>query len=188
MKFIKTGLCLFLFTILLLGCATTRGATPRDKRRAILDMKKETLRDLYKVKPESRSLIARSPGYAVFSDANVNIIFASFGGGYGVVHNRWTGKHTYMKMGEIGLGLGLGAKDFRAIFVFHDTATMKHFINSGWEFGGHADAAAKASDKGGAIGGEVLLDNITIYQLTESGLALQATVKGTKFWKDKALN
>ena len=37
----------------------------------------------------------------------------------------------------------------------------------GWEFGGHADAAAKASDKGGAVGGEILLDNITIYQLTE---------------------
>lgn len=188
MKILKVALSVILFAVLLMGCATTKGATPRDKRRAILDMKKETLRDLYKIEPESRSLIARSPGYAVFSDVNVNIIFASFGGGYGVVHNRKSGQHTYMKMGEAGLGLGLGAKDFRAIFVFHDKATMKHFINSGWEFGGHADAAAKASDKGGAVGGEVLLDNITIYQITESGLALQATVKGTKYWKDKALN
>jgi len=25
---------------------------------------------------------------------NVNIIFASFGGGYGVVHNKKTGRHT----------------------------------------------------------------------------------------------
>jgi hypothetical protein len=33
-----------------------------------------------------------------------------------------------------------------------------------------------------------VFDNITIYQLTESGLALQATVKGTKYWKDDALN
>jgi len=29
---------------------------------------------------------------------------------------------------------------------------------------------------------------ITIYQLTESGVSLQATVKGTKYWKDEALN
>ena len=29
---------------------------------------------------------------------------------------------------------------------------------------------------------------MTIYQLTESGLALQATIKGTRFWKDDALN
>ena len=32
------------------------------------------------------------------------------------------------------------------------------------------------------------LGNMTIYQLTENGLALQATVKGTKYWKDGALN
>jgi hypothetical protein len=54
---------------------------------------------------------------------------------------------------------------------------MERFIRSGWEFGGHADAAAKAGDKGAAVGGEIVVDNITIYQLTESGLALQATVK-----------
>ena len=58
----------------------------------------------------------------------------------------------------------------------------------GWAFGAQADAAAKASDKGAAVGGEATVDNITIYQLTESGLALQATVKGTKYWKDNSLN
>jgi hypothetical protein len=86
MKLAKIGLGLFLCGILLAGCATTKGTTPSDKRRAILDMKRETLRDLYKIEPQARSEIARAPGYAVFSDANVNIIFASFGGGYGVVH------------------------------------------------------------------------------------------------------
>jgi len=174
--------------ILLIACATTSGKTPADKRQAVLNMKQETLSDLYKIRPQARSQIAKSPGYAVFSDANVNVIFASFGGGYGVVRNNSTGKHTYMKMGELGIGLGLGVKDFRAVFIFHDEPTMNQFINSGWEFGAHADAAAKASDKGAAVGGELLADNITIYQLTESGLALQATVKGTKYWKDDSLN
>ena len=36
--------------------------------------------------------------------------------------------------------------------------------------------------------GEAVIDDVKIYQLTESGLALQATLKGTKFWKDIALN
>jgi len=188
MKICKIGLCALFFGILLLGCATTKGTTPQDKRHAILDMKKDTLAELYRVKPQARSQIAKASGYAVFSDANINIIFASFGGGHGVVKNNKSGKYTYMKMGEVGIGLGLGVKDFRAIFIFHDHNTMNKFIESGWEFGGHADAAAKASDKGGAVGGEILLDNITIYQLTESGLALQATIKGTKYWKDDALN
>ena len=188
MKICKIGLCALFFAILLLGCATTKGKTPPDKRHAILDMKKNTLAELYRVRPQAKSQISKAAGYAVFSDVNINVIFASFGGGYGVVKNNKTGKHTYMKMGEVGIGLGLGVKDFRAIFIFHDHHTMNKFIESGWEFGGHADAAAKASDKGAAVGGEILLDNITIYQLTESGLALQATIKGTKYWKDEALN
>jgi lipid-binding SYLF domain-containing protein len=188
MKICKIGLCALFFAILLLGCATTKGKTPPDKRHAILDMKKNTLAELYRVRPQAKSQIAKAAGYAVFSDVNINVIFASFGGGHGVVKNNKTGKHTYMKMGEVGIGLGLGVKDFRAIFIFHDHHTMNKFIDSGWEFGGHADAAAKASDKGAAVGGEILLDNITIYQLTESGLALQATIKGTKYWKDEALN
>lgn len=93
-----------------------------------------------------------------------------------------------MNMGEAGIGLGLGVKDFRAVFIFHDRETMSSFVNSGWEFGAHADAAAKAGDKGGAVGGEILLDGVTIYQMTESGLALQATLKGTKYWKEHELN
>jgi lipid-binding SYLF domain-containing protein len=173
---------------LLLSCATTKGVRPNDRRHAVLDMKNKTLAELYRVHPHAKSEIAKAPGYAVFSNANVNVIFASFGGGYGVVKNNRTGKYTYMKMGELGIGLGLGAKDFRAVFIFHDQDIMNRFISSGWEFGGHADAAAKASDKGAAVGGEVLLDNITIYQLTKSGLALQATIKGTKYWKDEDLN
>jgi hypothetical protein len=32
------------------------------------------------------------------------------------------------------------------------------------------------------------VDNIIIYQLTETGLALQATIKGTKYWQDGSLN
>lgn len=187
MQSLKTPLLLLFITIFISGCAAT-GSTPVEKRENILAMKRQVLNDLYKVKPQVKAMIQTAPGYAVFSNANVNVIFASFGGGYGVIKNNRTGNHTYMKMGEVGIGFGLGVKDFRAVFIFHDTKTMNKFINSGWEFGGHADAAAKAGSSGGAIGGEALIDNISIYQLTESGLALQATVKGTKYWKDKELN
>jgi lipid-binding SYLF domain-containing protein len=170
------------------GCATTGGKTLVEQRQSILTMKKEVLSDLYKLKPDVKSQIAHASGYAVFSNANINIIFASFGGGYGVVRNNKNRKHTYMKMGEVGIGLGLGAKDFRIVLVFHNSASMNRFVEDGWTFGAQADAAAKANDKGAAIGGEVTIDNITIYQLTETGLALQATIKGTKYWKDDSLN
>lgn len=170
------------------GCATVGGKTVPEKRQSILKMKDEVLTELFKIKPDVRGQIKSAPGYAVFSNVNVNLIFASFGGGFGVVKNNKTGKYTYMKMGEVGVGFGLGAKDFRAVFVFHSADSMNRFVESGWAFGAQADAAAKASDKGAAVSGETTIDNITIYQLTETGLALQATVKGTKYWKDDSLN
>lgn len=185
---VKTVLCVVAMASVLTACATSKGHRPENKRQVIKEMQQETLSNLYRVRPQARAQIASAPGYAVFSNANVNLILASFGGGYGVVHNNGNQHRTYMKMGELGLGLGLGIKDFRAVFIFHDHETMNRFVESGWEFGGHADAAAKASDMGAAVGGEALLDNITIYQLTESGLALQATVKGTKYWQDDDLN
>jgi lipid-binding SYLF domain-containing protein len=170
------------------GCATTAGKSKIEKRRAVVNMKNDALSDLYKIRPDVKSQISRAPGYGVFSNVNVNIVLASFGGGHGVVKNNRTSKHTYMKMGEVGIGLGLGIKDFRAVFVFHNADTMNRFVEHGWAFGAQADAAAKASEKGAAVGGEVTVDNITIYQLTEAGLALQATIKGTKYWKDTSLN
>ena len=91
-------------------------------------------------------------------------------------------------MGEAGIGFGAGVKDFRALFIFKSKAIMDRFLESGWQVGAHADAAAKAGEKGGAVSGEALADGIIIYQLTENGLALQATVKGTKYWTDDSLN
>lgn len=101
-----------LFPVLVLcGCVTTGATTEDQKRQAILSMKQEVLSDLYKAHPGAKSKIAAAPGYAVFSNANINVVLASFSGGEGVVKNNATGKHTFMKMGEIGIGFGLGVKD-----------------------------------------------------------------------------
>jgi len=188
MQRMKIGLCFLAIILLLSGCSTTGGNTPPTKRQAILSMREQVLSELYKVHPQARTEIASAPGYAVFSNANIYLIFISLGEGYGVAKDNKTGKDTYMKMGAAGLGLGLGIKDFRAVFIFNKRSVMEDFVNKGWEFGGQADAAAKASQQGHAVGGEATFSDITIYQLTESGLALQATVQGTKYWKDDDLN
>jgi len=180
---------LILLVTLLSGCTTINPlASPEDKRQKVMAMHDATLLKLYQVKPEVSSLVENAPGYAVFSDANINLIFGSFAGGYGVAIDNRSGKRTYMKMGEIGAGLGLGLKNFRSIMVFHNEQTMNKFVNEGWQFGAHTDAAAIFNERGDAVGGEILLGNMTIYQLTTSGLALQATVKGTRYWQDKNLN
>ena len=181
------------FSLLILStlsaCATSGSSkTVAEKQAAVMEMRQDVLTEIYEKKPDVRAQVASSSGYGVFSNVNVNLLIASVGGGYGIVRNNQTGQETYMNMGEIGLGLGAGLKDFRALFVFHTNEALDFFVNRGWSFGAQADAAAKASDKGGAVGGEVLVNNVSIYQLTKSGLALQATIKGAKFWKDKSLN
>jgi lipid-binding SYLF domain-containing protein len=92
-------------------------------------------------------------------------------------------------MGLGGLGLGIGAKDYRQALIFRDQQTLKKFVDSGWDFGGHADAAATAGETGGELSGEGdINDDITVYSMTETGLALQATITGAKYWKVDELN
>jgi len=178
--------CLLLLVVS--GCASMGEGTVAEKRQAILNMQQNTLTRLYTEKPDTRAQIRDAAGYAVFTNANVNVIFFAAGTGYGVVTDQVSGTKTYMNMAEGGIGLGLGAKDYRIVMVFHSQKSMNHFIENGWTLGGNADAAAKAGSKGMSAEGEGYLGNVTVYTMTESGLALQATIKGTKFWVDKALN
>lgn len=186
MTIFKQALVLTL-VLVLTACTSTQGSV-EERRQAVQDMKTEVLDELYGVKPDVRGQLPDSAAYAVFSNANVNLIFASFGGGYGVLHDNRSGMDTYMKMGEIGLGFGAGIKDFRIVMVFHTAEALDRFMENGIAFGAQADAAAIADDQGVAFGGEITVDNITIYQMTQAGLALQATVKGTRFWEDEELN
>jgi lipid-binding SYLF domain-containing protein len=177
------------FLAVLAACVSTgEEKSVAEQRQEIMQMHNRALTNLYKEHPYAKKEISSAPGYAVFSNAQLNVIFAAVGGGYGVVHSNLNGKNTFMQMGEAGLGLGLGVKDFRAVFVFKTRQAMDDFINDGWAFGAEADAAAKASDKGGEYSGSTTIGDITIYQMTDAGLAAQATVKGTKYWKNDKLN
>lgn len=176
-------------SILLVSCATPKGNTIEDKRSYVLNMKNETLSRLYSEYPATRSKIKNAAGHAVFSSINTNLFLFSSGNGYGVAIDNASGKKTYMKMNFIGVGPGIGLKDFRAVFIFKNKYVFNDFVEKGWEFGGQADAAAKSGDKGTAVGGEMYVEqDIEIYQMTEAGVALQATIAGTKYRKDTGLN
>ena len=161
------------------------------RRAETRTMRDEVLKELYKLHPEAVTKIKKAAGYAVFSNVGVNVIFASFAGGHGVVVKTGFLKdnETFMKMGSAGIGIGLGIKDFRAVFVFTDKEKLETFIEKGWDFSGQADAAAKSDNKGAAASGAgTVIPGVEIYQITKNGLALQATLQGTKYWKDKDLN
>ena len=186
--FFKLGY-IVLALIFVASCATPKGATKLEKKKFVLNMHDEALANLYSEKPETKSIINNAAGYAVFSNINANVFLISAGNGYGVAVDNSTIEKTYMKMNLVGIGPGLGVKDIRAVFVFKNKGVFNDFIEKGWEFGGSADAAAKSGEKGRAIGGaEYFEDEIIIYQMTEAGVALQATISGTKYQKDNDLN
>lgn len=168
-----------------LACA----ATAEEKRAEIRRMRSETLEKLYKVHPLAKVAIKNSVGYAVFSNIGINVILLSVGGGSGIAHDNRTNKDIYMNMVSGGFGLGLGVKDFRGVFVFATDKAFRQFVESGWDADLQADAAAKAGTKGGAFAGAITVaPGVELYQLTETGLALQATIQGTKYFKNKELN
>lgn len=182
------SLIMTLLTILLLSCASMGDGSVTDKRTAILQMKEAALEQLFDQRPDVRSQLQAAPGYAVFANANINLLVVTAGTGSGVVWDKLRAKHTYMNMAEGGVGLGLGVKDYRIVIVFHKAEAIDRFINSGWMFGGNADAAVKASDKGVSVEGEAYFGDVTVYTFTTSGLVLQATIKGSKYWVDDELN
>lgn len=161
----------------------------RLKRVERIKASNETLEFLYKYAPEARTMVRHSYGYATFSNVGVNLVLLSAEGGVGMAHCKSTGVNTYMNMGSGGLGFGLGVKEFRAVFLFENKRVYDRFVNFGWEANAQIDVAVKYKDNGDSINAaETVAPGIRLYKLTQNGLALQATVQGTKYWRDKELN
>ena len=160
-----------------------------EKRQEIRSMAADNLERLYKVRPSVRARIESAAGYGVFSNFGMKIFVAGTGTGKGVVVNNKTNQETFMKMVEVQAGLGFGVKKFRVIFVFEQEQALNNFVNQGWEFSGQTTAALKVQDEGASFAGAVSVSpGVWMYQLTETGLAVEITGKGTKYYKDKKLN
>lgn len=188
---IRPFLLLFVTGLAIASAPAIHAKSDDAKRAEIRKMRDDVLAEFYEKRPELKNRVRDAEGYAVFSNVGINVIFFSAAGGRGVVMKNgvFKDKETFMKMGSAGIGLGLGVKDFRALFIFSDSEKLDNFIDKGWDFGGQADAAAKSDQKGDAAAGAgSMLKGVEAYQLTKNGLVLQATLQGTKYWKDKRLN
>jgi lipid-binding SYLF domain-containing protein len=159
------------------------------QRAEILKQSSQIMQRLYNIEPHAKELVAKSAGYATFSNFGMKIFLAGGGSGSGVVIRKTKEKPVFMKMVEVQAGLGVGIKSFTVIFVFETEKALNSFINSGWEFGGQATAAAKYESKGGAYEGATnVSEGVWMYQLTDNGLAAEITAKGTKYYQDADLN
>jgi lipid-binding SYLF domain-containing protein len=154
------------------------------KQAKIDETAKESLDEVFKGNEAAKDLYDNSYGWAAFD--NLKIAWGlSGGGGNGVAVNKKTGAHTYMKMGTVGVGFGLGAQKYQVVFLFQDEQTFSNFVEKGWQ----ADATAQATAGTAGVGGQTgFVNGIAIYQITDKGLMASADVAGTKYWKHKKLN
>lgn len=187
MKLIRL-LFVALFSVFMLSSALY-AETPDEERAELLKERQESLSMLYKEHPHTKNRISSAYGYATFQNWGINLLLISTERGSGVAHNNKTGKDTFMKMFSGGVGPGLGVKDFIAVLIFDNKEVFDSFVESGWEANAQADAAAQSDGKGAAADGSITaIKGMTLYQITKNGLAIQATVQGTKYWIDEDLN
>ena len=180
-----------LFVILLLF-VVSNPTIASDKEADRAKVRKQSdlvLTRLYAAHPAARKVIAASRGYATFS--RWGVAFGGVGGGLGkgLLVAKPSNGETFMRFVEGSAGLGLGIKKYDLIFVFQNDKARANFAAKGWEAGGQATMAAKSGASGKAIEGAASVSpGVWVYQITDKGLAAEVGIKGTKYYRDKALN
>ena len=161
------------------------------ERKAILAMRDATLKRLYKVKPSVRNEIAKAEGYAVFDANQANVILLVAGNGDGVLVDNATGQNTFMTMKRLGTGPGLGFKKYKQVLVLKSRKLVDTFKTVGADVSASGDATIKLSEHQEGKGADhvVSLDPmVSVYQLTDRGVLLQANWGGMAYLPNAALN
>jgi lipid-binding SYLF domain-containing protein len=159
------------------------------QKKKIQKGKTKGLQELYKIEPSAKNKIARSYGYAVFTNTGVNLLVLSSASGKGLAIDNSTGEETYMKMISLGAGIGIGLKSYFGIFIFENKSGFDYFLDNGWSADGQADATADLGEDGiSASTAMNIAPGVILYQIADKGFAAQATVQGTKFIVDDDLN
>ena len=186
---------LVLFMSLLMLCLMTATALAADvnkvekERGEIQELSAKALRGLYEEVPAAKGVIENSYAYATLSNTGIKLGLFGDAHGRGLAVNNATGEKVYMRMKEMGLGLGLGVKEYDLIFVIATEEAWKSFISGDIKFASSAEASASDGVTGDSMAGaSVAGEGIWVYQITKKGLALEASIKGTKIYPYKKLN
>jgi lipid-binding SYLF domain-containing protein len=153
------------------------------ERKARLKLAADGLAKLYKVQPEARQVVEKAVGYAVFDITSIYAILFVGQKGKGVLFDNATKKPTYMLSNRAGTGPGVGKQRVYQVFVFKNKGAMDQFVLAGG-LGGDVGASF-STGKDGSV--RSFNPSIDIYQVPESGMAVQASWGGTVYSVDSQL-
>ncbi len=183
----RCTLCSLLLFVMFSAAAFA--ANPQKEWQEVRENSVKILNRLYNNHSSARYVIDDCYGYATMGNTGIKLGIFGSSHGRGLAVNNETGEEVFMRMEEMGAGIGFGVKEYDLIFVFGTEEAWKSFTSGTTRFGGDASAAAKDGVNGDSLEGAVLAgDNIWVYQMTTKGLVLGLSIKGTKFYPDKKLN
>lgn len=186
MKKLLTALTVLLC---LVTASTVFAATPAEQRAQINELHDKTLQRLYAKYPHAQRVINECYAYATLSNTGIKLGLFGDAHGRGIAINNYTGERVYLHMEEGSIGFGLGAEEYDLVFLINTREAWDNFIAGKIRFGASAEAAASDGVNGGAIeGADFAAPGVWVFQMTTKGVAVDATLKGTKIYADKKLN
>jgi lipid-binding SYLF domain-containing protein len=164
-------------------CSSYRSMPVEEKRTFLAELESSTLVDLVELHPEAEAELESSVGYAIFSNQATKIPIVGAGDGIGVVVDTTTDERTYLKVGRLDVGGGLGVRTYRLVIIFFEQEPLQKLASGKVEFGAGVEAGAGSKDVGadsGAIAGE-RKEEYALYQLSDAGVSATFTVRAIKY-------
>jgi hypothetical protein len=151
----------------------------QEKRDFLVELEQETLAELVERYPDAEAEIDSAVGYAVFSNKVAKIPMVGAGEGIGFVFDRTSGDRTFLKVGRLDLGGGLGVREYRLVVLFFDEKKLMELASGKLELGAGVEAGAKDKDVGTGAGGIAGSRKKThvLYQLSDKGVTATVTIR-----------
>jgi len=159
------------------ACAGGWTGSKEEKLAYFDDLEKETLARLVRGNPKIEQELAQSVGYAVLERKVVKVPLIGAGGGAGVVVEKAVNQRVYLRVPEVQVGAGWGARAERIVVIFQDITQLRQLANGKWD-GASVTEMTDVTGDVGATGGasDSRKRGFSTYVLSEAGLSATATI------------
>ncbi len=165
------------------ACSTYRSMSVDERRAFVAELEETALTDLVKQHPEAQADLERSLGHAIFAKAVTKVPVFGAGDGLGVVIDRRTGQRTFLRVGRIDVGGGLGTRKYRVVMIFFEPGPLDKLLAGKLEIRAGAEASSGAGDAaaGGGESSRSRDNGYATYRLADEGLSATWTVSVTRY-------
>ena len=174
---------------LLAGCGQPTPSDKQSQRKAIDDMASTTVEKLIEKNKGLDKEIENSLGYMVVNWKMIKVPVVGAGKANGVVIDKSSNKHTYVKISRFDVGVGWGVRHFKSLVIINDPKVMAKAKKGTWIFdGGGEGTAGKATADVSASDIDAKKKGYKAYILMDGGASITASLRAMHLKKDSKLN